>query len=554
LVIAFPIVSNADSNDSSISIEQIRAKKPNIRADVFLPKGVDKESLTVTIGDSPEPLKIDELIPYKDSDVSTKYVFLVDISNSLDKAQLDKVKESLNSFSKSLNEKDEIVLIPVGEKEPQASLSGGESEKERTEIINSLTNIDGQTLLYDAINVALSITDGYLGDINKREVIVAISDGENWNKGGHVTFEKIKDSLSNGYIPLYALGLAGAKKTDLDNFALLATESDGIAATESDSSIKQAFDNIITRIESSSVLYLDAGDNLIVKKPQEFHIEVDYEGKILSDYKSFTSLSADDDKEAPKVVGDPEPLEEPDGIRIRFSEPILNGNDSSSYEIYNKGGDVLDIMPTYYSDGSYVDIVFENKPFNGKYTVKFPGITDKSNEKNPMTEKIEFKYTDGKSAFWKILDFWWVILIVVILALAFIAYRIIRKRKGIIKVNGEIGFGDMAEYKHHFDTPDLNTVSLIVTDTKGDSKKVDVEIVNSIFVGRSDINNLSFDDDKLSRQHFVIEEVRGTYFISDLNTTNGTFLNGVPLKAKRELKDNDVITAGREKFIFRSNG
>ena len=39
-------------------------------------------------------------------------------------------------------------------------------------------------------------------------------------------------------------------------------------------------------------------------------------------------------------------------------------------------------------------------------------------------------------------------------------------------------------------------------------------------------------------------------YIEDLETTNDTFVNGVKITARRMLLDGDVITAGREKFVF----
>lgn len=40
-------------------------------------------------------------------------------------------------------------------------------------------------------------------------------------------------------------------------------------------------------------------------------------------------------------------------------------------------------------------------------------------------------------------------------------------------------------------------------------------------------------------------------YIEDLETTNGTFVNGVKITGRRMLLDGDVITVGREKIVFR---
>ena len=71
-----------------------------------------------------------------------------------------------------------------------------------------------------------------------------------------------------------------------------------------------------------------------------------------------------------------------------------------------------------------------------------------------------------------------------------------------------------------------------------------------MFIGRSDICNIYFDDERLSKQHFVIEVTKMACYIEDLESTNGTFVNGVKMTNRRMLLDGDIITAVREKFVF----
>ena len=48
----------------------------------------------------------------------------------------------------------------------------------------------------------------------------------------------------------------------------------------------------------------------------------------------------------------------------------------------------------------------------------------------------------------------------------------------------------------------------------------------------------------MSRQHFAITEREGMFWIEDLNTTNGTAVNGQRLAAPRMLAKGDRIEAG----------
>jgi pSer/pThr/pTyr-binding forkhead associated (FHA) protein len=57
----------------------------------------------------------------------------------------------------------------------------------------------------------------------------------------------------------------------------------------------------------------------------------------------------------------------------------------------------------------------------------------------------------------------------------------------------------------------------------------------------------------VSRTHANIIYKNGSYFIVDLNSTNGTFVNGQQLSANQEvrLNVNDRIKFADEEFIFR---
>lgn len=57
------------------------------------------------------------------------------------------------------------------------------------------------------------------------------------------------------------------------------------------------------------------------------------------------------------------------------------------------------------------------------------------------------------------------------------------------------------------------------------------------------------DDEKMSRQHFAISEEQGGFYIEDLKTTNGTWLNGDRLYGKKKLQRGDKVKAGRIKMI-----
>ena len=60
------------------------------------------------------------------------------------------------------------------------------------------------------------------------------------------------------------------------------------------------------------------------------------------------------------------------------------------------------------------------------------------------------------------------------------------------------------------------------------------------------------DDVALSAHHFEIENRDRTFFISDLDSTNGTKVNGETVDETRPLRSGDRIEAGKTVFLFRT--
>ena len=53
----------------------------------------------------------------------------------------------------------------------------------------------------------------------------------------------------------------------------------------------------------------------------------------------------------------------------------------------------------------------------------------------------------------------------------------------------------------------------------------------------------------VSRRHCRIWRDRGEMFVEDLKSTNGTYVNGVPVEGKVNVRDDDVVTLGRKTRI-----
>jgi pSer/pThr/pTyr-binding forkhead associated (FHA) protein len=70
-----------------------------------------------------------------------------------------------------------------------------------------------------------------------------------------------------------------------------------------------------------------------------------------------------------------------------------------------------------------------------------------------------------------------------------------------------------------------------------------------VFIGRAPSNQIVIDHPAVSAQHALLLRVRDSYRLKDLNSTNGTQLNGV-LVTDAELKDGDKIRFGSVLAVF----
>ena len=77
------------------------------------------------------------------------------------------------------------------------------------------------------------------------------------------------------------------------------------------------------------------------------------------------------------------------------------------------------------------------------------------------------------------------------------------------------------------------------------------ELEEDEIIGRGNKCTLRLPDKYLSVKHCRIYKSDGSFFIEDLGSTNGTFLNGDELADEAvELIDGDKISIGRLNFIF----
>jgi hypothetical protein len=74
---------------------------------------------------------------------------------------------------------------------------------------------------------------------------------------------------------------------------------------------------------------------------------------------------------------------------------------------------------------------------------------------------------------------------------------------------------------------------------------------DTIYLGRNEQNGIILDDTFVSHEHASIYRDQHGYWLTDLHSTNKTYLNGQPIAEATLLKNGDLIKIGAVTFSFK---
>ena len=76
------------------------------------------------------------------------------------------------------------------------------------------------------------------------------------------------------------------------------------------------------------------------------------------------------------------------------------------------------------------------------------------------------------------------------------------------------------------------------------------DLIGGLSIGRSKEADVRIDDRYASSLHVRVFSREGRFYVEDMNSTNGTLLNGATLQGEAELIDRDAIQIGDTIFRF----
>ena len=98
---------------------------------------------------------------------------------------------------------------------------------------------------------------------------------------------------------------------------------------------------------------------------------------------------------------------------------------------------------------------------------------------------------------------------------------------------------------------DIPRAPLLVVEGGGGLEAGASFVINGILmIGRSPQTDVQIDDSFASARHARIYERDGLYYVEDMGSTNGTYLNGRQLQSPKQLRGEDRIRIGDTEFRY----
>lgn len=213
---------------SSITLNQVRQKGSDLTMYVNL---YDGAGFPVVGTYSPEQFvvsvdgvgaSVDSVLSYDPSVQGIHYVFVVDISLSMTAAMMKNVRTALNAYVDKMGPNDTVTVISFGEQVTEL-LSESADKETIKDTISGIVPAQYWTALYESVIRAAKVASG------GRSAVIVITDGKNVLPDGRTspTKEDIMAQLQSAQVPLYCIGLNDNNGVNRNSLIELANATGG---------------------------------------------------------------------------------------------------------------------------------------------------------------------------------------------------------------------------------------------------------------------------------------------------------------------------------------
>ena len=255
---------------------------------------IDQENIYIKYGNRSG--RVSDLSKFSSERFGTAYLFLIDISKSVSSDNFEKIINSIETWTSTLNIGDSIAVLTFGESVNLVQ----DFTFDKSRVSQSLSNIkrtDMLTRYYDALDISNKIITRNDPNLPYRRVVITLTDGLNDVSEGEVSPEiaEVMEPLIKAKVPYFTIGFAQrmtlAKSKAIQSMQDLSKKTGGIFFDANRIGIEDAFKRSKRSIEdvymiTSSCSRCNYADEVI-----NFNIELNYDDQIFSASRELQLLS-----------------------------------------------------------------------------------------------------------------------------------------------------------------------------------------------------------------------------------------------------------------------
>lgn len=533
----------------AVTIEQVDAKPPEFNIYLYEPDIGNIKAEDISAFFDEQAMTVAGFSPVSQLDIDVCYIYALDISASINSYVFKAAKDAVLQAYDELGANEKLLLITFGDV-VETKLTGGETRAEVVSVLDSLTANNMNTDFNGAIKRIVELAKQQEGG---RKIGVIFSDGVDDIYAGF-TRNELYNELRSGAISLNAMCVQGVSSGAVSQFGEVARLSGGELFMYSAGDVSSVLAQLLQRVDDCFVLSLRTATNITDGKAHVISFKL---GNLPTESVEIAPTVWIKD-EAPPTVEALTYDNEEFTVTVEYSEAVTGAQEIGNYDLKNADGESAELSGLTHAESNGKTIVtlkLKEQPYEGEYTLYFSNISDLSMEQNKLENSaISVFLETGR----KEIPLWvWIVsgaaaLLIAALVVALIVLGNKKKkleteeRLNQLENRSIIAQGEEAGNQLRIPKATGTKVMMNIFDGKGKKYSTSQDIVTSLFIGKHSGNDLVIEDSRISRQHTVIEQLDKAVAIQDLESTNGTFVNGARLQPgiSQRLAAGDEITLG----------
>lgn len=270
-------------------LSQVSVQLPQIKAyaDVLDSSGnpiADAASIHPTATAGSHALKLLSFTPFDNTGEGVAYVFVIDTSESIEKARFDAIRASIEQWVQDSGAKDRTAIIQFAEKvDVLADFTDG---KEKTlAAAHRLTSGGKRSLIYQALKDAIELCLRRDADLPTRRAIVIVTDGK--DEGSGLNADDIIQQATDAHVPVNSIGYsnlpAAERRQYLDELHRISEKSGGVYAEVTGPGLTAAFPAMEKAIRRAFVATFTCAECAADSKKYRFEMGLQAGTRVFSD-------------------------------------------------------------------------------------------------------------------------------------------------------------------------------------------------------------------------------------------------------------------------------